>query len=285
MRQLRNLAGALFFSALAASGIDAGSASAQQQQWSSQYLQWTSDHLVTDIYNIDQVVWLPSPNNNSWGPMQWTFNGGGSGGYTGLQQGDDTQTQTARFSIWNATRARGLNCQPFGGEGVGQTCTIPVKIDSSKLYRLRLWRVKGNWWGAWLITTDVTGALVEHRIGTILAPTAASPDPASVTNFVEYFGPAVAQCKDVPLSITGFTPPTLNYQGGGIYQGHYTYAGSTKAPGNVCSDGTETVGAFISAKRHNFGFANGVMTFLGATPDKHRLSPTKHPTPPALPAQ
>ena len=168
---------------------------------------------------------------------------------------------------------------------MGQTCTLPVKINPEKFYRLRLWRLEGNWWGAWLVETDRHGDLKERLIGKIRAPVATSPIPDSVTNFVEYFGQSFAACRDIPLSIIGLTPPALNYEGSGDYQGHYSYAGSIKADGNLCATGAEGNGALISAKRRDFGFAKGVVMFLGRTLDRHKLPPTKYPIPPQMPDQ
>jgi hypothetical protein len=262
----------------------AASALAGQQQWSSQYVSWQSDGHASAIYDIDQVVWVPQHADSSFWTLQWGFLGSDSGGYLGLQQEASAKDQTVRFSIWNATRAKGLHCRPFGGEGVGETCILAVKIDPKKFYRLRLWQAVNRWWGAWLIEADSTGVLTERMVGQIRVPRGATtPDPASVTNFVEYFGDEFPLCSSVPLSITGFSPPMLNYQGSGAYGGSYSYVGSTKATDNHCTTGNEDNGAIISAKPYDFGFANGVMMFLGGTPPDQKLSRKKHPTPPPLP--
>ncbi len=268
-----------------------GNASPGQQQWSSQYVNWTFDGKVKEVWNIDQQVWFPQPNNSSYWPVQWTFSGGGDvGGYMGIQQQAVASDQNVRFSIWNATAAQGSNCKPFGGEGIGQTCTLSIQIDINKFYRLRLWRLAeepdGQWWGGWLIEVGAKGVLTEHFIGQIKAPAGMNTvDPNSITNFVEYFGDSFATCDSVPLSIVGFTPPAVNYNGAGSgsYQGYSSYQGSTKASGNHCVTGKEDNGAFISAKPYNFGFANGVMMFLGGTLGQHMLDPKTHPTPPDMP--
>ena len=268
---------------LVATGLGIGNASAAQQEWASQYVHWTSDGMVTEIFNIDQVVWLPKPNKFSFWPLQWTFSGSGDGGYVGLQEATSAQDQNVRFSIWNATLAKGPNCRPFGGEGIGYTCEIHVAISTKKFYRLRLSRLTGNWWGAWIINTDATGALRQRLIGKILAPVATGPDPTSLSNFAEYWGQSQLACQYVPLSIIGFAPPMLNYVGFGVYEGRYTYGGSTKAPGNLCSTGVESNGAIITTRVRDFGFAPGALMFLGATAFEHRLSRVRHPLPPLLP--
>lgn len=264
------------------------SAHADQQKWASQYVGWTADGTVKEVWNVDQEVWIPQPNATSYWPMQWQF-ARSVDGYMGLQQ-EEGGSQDVRFSIWDATAARGSNCKPFGGEGVGQTCTLPVRINTDKYYRLRLWRLDadkdGQWWGGWLIEGDGKGGLIEHMIGAIKAPAGATAvDPGSLLNFGEYWGPAIPHCHDVPLSIAGFTPPTVNSKGKGTgnYEGYYRYNGSNKASGNHCSNGQENDGALISAQPFDFGFANGVMMFLGGTSASHALDPQKHPRPRNMP--
>lgn len=177
---------------------------ADQQLWASQYVQWKFDGGPQDIWNVDQEVWIAQPNATSFWPLQWDFKGLNYGGYIGLQQGTGAE-QNVRFSIWNATEAKGNSCRKFDGEGVGQTCTLTLRIDPRKAYRLRIWRLKadstGQWWGGWLIETDAAGNLSERSIGQIKAPPAAkSVDPASTSNFVEYWGDPVRACRAIPLS-------------------------------------------------------------------------------------
>ena len=53
----------------------------------------------------------------------------------------------------------------------------------------------------------VNGKVIEHLIGEIKVPLNYNAiNPSSISNFVEYFGDAVAQCKDIPLSIIGMIP-------------------------------------------------------------------------------
>lgn len=276
--------------ALAAVGTRIRSVSAEQQQWASQYVNWTFDKRVNEVWNIDQQVWFPQPGDSSFWPIQWDFNGADFGGYLGLQQQGSAGDQNVRFSIWNAISAQGSNCKPFGGEGVGQTCTLAAKIDTKKFYRLRLWRLAkekdGQWWGGWLIYADAKGTLNENLIGRIKAPAAATTiDPNSISNFVEYFGNSFKRCQSVPLSIVGFTPPAVNYnKATGSYQGHSKYGGSKRAERNSCSTGEQNRGAFVSVNPYEFGFAKGVMMFLGGTLAQHVLDMYAHPTPPEMPA-
>lgn len=261
---------------------------AQQAQWASQYVSWDFNQNVEDVYNVDQEVWLPAPNRDSFWPMQWDWEGTQSGGYLGLQQAGGTGQ--VRFSVWDATEAQGETCIPFGGEGIGYTCTLPITIDPAKLYRYRLWRLGDDtnpWWGAWLIEQDASGKLTEHYIGKIKAPTTGPSrvDQNSIVNFVEYWGQFENPCEDVPLSIIGFTPPSVNYNGlcTGTYQATSVFGASTKAEGNICKTGKEKDGAIITVKKYNFGFVNGVLVFMGGSKGEQVLNPKTHPAPSNLP--
>jgi hypothetical protein len=56
----------------------------------------------------------------------------------GLQTSyDGTGNEIAIFSVWNATTGSS-NCQPFGGEGVGMTCSIVYPINTTHAYQLQL---------------------------------------------------------------------------------------------------------------------------------------------------
>lgn len=262
---------------------------AQQQQWASQYVKWTFDKPV-DVWNIDQQVWVPIPNQTSYMPLQWSWKGGnGVGGYMGLQQGDNAALQNVRFSLWDATEAQGTSCRKFDGEGKGYTCVLPVTIDTRKFYRLRLWKLgavkDGQWWGGWLI--EVTnGKLTEHMIGKIkVAASYNTVEPSSIINFVEFWGGHRAPCGRVPASVIGFTPPAVNYhgKGTGAYEAYSKYSGSDRAQGNVCRNGTENDGSLVTAKPYNFGFANGVMMFLGGSNMSPSLNKNIYPTPSEMP--
>ncbi len=184
--------------AMVAGGMGARSAFAGQQQWATAYTSWTFDPSVKDVWNIDQEIWIPLGAPSSYWPITWNWEGATYGGYMGLQQGDNGQN--VRFSLWNATDAKGTQCQKFGGEGIGYTCVLPVNIDPAKFYRLRLWRTgatkDGQWWGAWLIETGPNGALVEHPIGQIKVDAKYKfVDPNSISNFTEYLGPVLSSLR------------------------------------------------------------------------------------------
>ena len=263
--------------------INLNTANAQQQLWASQYVKWKFNDSL-DVWNIDQQVLVPVTSNSGYWPLQWSWRGGqGVGGYMGLQQGSDSTKQQVRFSLWNAIEAKGQNCTKFSGEGVGYSCVLPITIEANQFYKLRLWRLhadkeqpdkEGQWWGGW-VTEFKNGELIDHAIGQIKVPLSYNVvDPISITNFVEYFGPRVNQCDQVPYSVVGFTPPAVNYQGDetGVYGGYSTYAGTYRATENICNRGNESRGAFVTAKPYDFGFADGVMVFLGGANKQPRLN-------------
>ena len=259
-------------------------AHADQQLWSSQFIHWVPDGKIGDVWNVDQQVWIPRPNTASFWPMRWVFAGGGDG-YLGLMQ-DRAGAQIVRFSIWNATATDSGNCQPFGNEGVGRSCTLSVRIDPRKFYRLRLWRLDsaadGQWWSGWLIESDGKGGLTEHLIGKIKAPKGKTAvDPGGIYNFGEYWGQRVANCQDVPLSIAVFAPPAVNF-GGGRYEGRLSFGGTSKQGGNKCVTGSESQGALISVRALDLGYGHGAAMFLGGTESSHMLDAAA--VPPALPA-
>lgn len=261
---------------------------AQQQQWASQYVKWSFEKTI-DVWNIDQQVWVPIPNNDSFMPLQWNWKGSQIGGYLGLQQASDIASQNVRFSLWNATEAQGTNCQKFGGEGIGYTCILPIKINPKKMYKYRLWKLEaakdGQWWGGWLIEVE-NGKLTEHLIGKIkVSPAFKTVDSSSITNFVEFWGDHINPCGKVPGSVTGFAPPAVNFLGKetGNYEATSKYSGSDRAEGNLCRNGTESDGSLIIANPYNFGFTNGVMMFLGGSNKTPSLDPKIHLTPANIP--
>ena len=270
-------------------GVSADVAVAAQQKWASQYVHWTFDNPSLKVWNIDQQIWIPEPNQTSFWPLQWEWIGTpGLGGYLGLQEGGSEQR--VRFSLWNALEASGDDCTEFSGEGIGYTCIAPVKIDTRKFYRLRLWRTHaeadGQWWGAWLIEEGADRELIEHKIAEIkVPPELKEVNPRSISNFVEFYGDALGRCDEVPLSVAGFTPPAVNYRGKGtgIYGGYSKYSRSDTAELNLCVTGQEAQGALISVQPYGFGFAEGALVFLGGHRACHALNPRSHPTPPDMP--
>jgi hypothetical protein len=249
---------------------------AAQQKWAAAYVNWTFDS-APNGRNLDQQIWLPTPSYASFFTMNWNWtNTPNVGGYMGLQT-DAAGDGNVRFSLWNATEAKGTDCRTFGGEGVGYTCMLPIKIDSNKYYRLRLWRTAGDnsgqWWGGWLIE-EKDGNLIEHAIGQIkVAANQNTFSASSVSNFSEYWGTAVSTCDQVPISIAGFSPPAINYkgEGTGIYEAYSKLAGGTLPDGNICKTGSENQGADTTFKPYNFEFGEGMIVFMGGKATDHTL--------------
>jgi len=100
---------------------------ADQQQWAAAYVDWTFAENAPEAWMIDQDVWIPQPGLARFFTLNWNFTAGDNG-YMGLQT-DASGVGNVRFSLWNATDARGTSCRPFDGEGVGRTCELPVTID------------------------------------------------------------------------------------------------------------------------------------------------------------
>lgn len=277
-----NRLGSLVLFAIAA----VGPAGAGQQKWAANYLNWSFEGDSSAVINIDQEFWIAQSAPDSFWVFDWTFEDSADGGYVGLQQqGLETR---ARFSIWNATEARGAACETFGGEGVGYTCTLPTALEPGKRYRLRLWRLDADadaqWWGAWLIEQDASGKLVERQIGEIKAPAGSqSIAPDSISNFMEFFGEAVTACRDIPLAVVGFAPPALNADGQGAYGRYGSFAGSSAPDGNGCKIGDEDNGALVTVVPRDFTPGAGALGFMGATRDAHDTDPAAYPIPPALP--
>jgi len=262
-----------------------GVALAQQQQWASQYVTWSFPEGVAEVYEVDQQVWVAESNAASFWPLVWSWTGSGPGGYLGLQE-DSPTVQRVRFSLWDATETREGTCRTFGGEGVGYTCELAFDIQTDRFYRLRVRRQEldgdGYWWQGVLIEADASGTLVEHVVGSIKVSSAFS-SIGPISNFVEYYGQALPQCKDVPPSIVGFTLPIVRYVGS---QDSAQSTGWTSTPpsGNVCSTGNESAGALISIQPFDFGFSTGALAFMGGPDASPMLDTSDHPVPQGVPS-
>lgn len=108
--------------------------------------------------NLDQELIIRQKAASSYWAMIWQMLNTTNGGYLGLQTNgnrfDGSTGDTAIFSVWGATKARGPGCGAFGGEGNGLSCRIAYPIAMNHWYRLRVWKVSANksgvWWGAWV---------------------------------------------------------------------------------------------------------------------------------------
>jgi hypothetical protein len=260
---------------------------AAQQQWAAAYVNWTFDS-APNGQNLDQQIWLPRPAFASYFTMNWQWSKTpGIGGYMGLQS-DASGAGNVRFSLWNATEAKGEHCRTFGGEGIGYTCMLPIEIDTNKFYRLRLWRTaadnSGQWWGGWLIE-EKGGKLIEHAIGQIkVAKNQDSFSASSIHNFSEYWGEAVSTCKQVPMSAVGFGSPAINYEGkgSGRYAAYSNLARGSLPEGNRCKTGNENQGADTSFIPFKSGANDGMMVIMGGKSSEHSLDSAPPPMMPDL---
>lgn len=237
--------------------------------------------------NIDQQVWIPGKGAKTFWALVWKWTADRvHGGYIGLQTdaeyAEGQYGDTAIFSLWNATAAEGPGwVEEFGGEGTGWQCRLAFPIRTDCFYRLRLWRLEadpdGQWWGAWIIEETSPGTLTHHYIGRCkVAADLTDVAADSIENFSEFWGDAVTECRDVPLSVAGFTPPAASYLGSdsGEYLYYSSKSGATDPDANPCQPpGDGSSGAMSAVDDFDFGFAQGVKIFLGGSPPYAHTDP------------
>jgi len=252
-RRLNQILAALCLSILAAP------AQAEQQQWAAAYVDWTFAAETPGV-ELAQDLRIPQAATASFFTLNWDFVAG-DGGYIGLQS-DETGKGNARFSLWDATAARGDACRTFDGEGEGMTCVTPVVIAPEKIYRVRVTRgerdAQGQWWIGWI--EERGGA--RREIGALrVGPTLTAARADSVHNFSEYWGDAVAACRAVPLSAAAFGPPTLNgADGRAVIAAH---PAGRRPEGRLCRTGRERTGAITGHTPITVGDAPGMLITLG----------------------
>ncbi len=159
--------------------------------------------------------------------QQFAFTNG-DGGYMGLQtngrnNNNDRLPRSAVFSMFDnqASVARGVvsaddtRCKNFvtsGGDGTFVSCIVPFDWSEGKEYRLRIWMhgdptASTRRWSAWVQDT-ATGA--ETLIGSIDVPKDWGWLNTFASSFVEYFGPAIARCADIPYTFARWRNITAN---------------------------------------------------------------------------
>ncbi len=275
--------------AFAALSLGISPAFADQQKWAAAYVDWTFPDAAPPAWMIDQEIWIPQAGLARYFTLNWDFTAGDNG-YMGLQS-DATSVGNVRFSLWNATEARGASCRPFDGEGVGRTCVLPVAIDPNAIYRLRVWRgdadASGQWWIGYLISRDASGKLIETKIGEIkVARSHTLIALASIGNFSEYWGDQVARCKQVSLSAAVYGPPGINYRGGGAYEAVSKQPSPRTPEGNICATGEESQGAMAKHVPLQFGGPGMMITMGGDRTANDALAAriARGPMPTKLPA-
>lgn len=246
--------------AVAAMGlIWAPPARAEQQRWAAAYVDWTFPDQDPAI-GVAQTLWIPQPARASFFTLNLDFVSG-DGGYIGLQS-DEAGAGNARFSLWNASAARGAACRRFDGEGEGMTCETPVGIARNAPYRVRVQRGEADAQGQWWIGSLEAPGRPRLEIGALRvarAHVAIAPD--SVHDFSEYWGDAVKACRDVPLSAARFGAPKLLRAGGG--ESVAANPVGRRPDGHSCRTGRERSGAVAGHRAILLDGAPAMLVTLG----------------------
>ncbi len=192
------------------------SAAPGQHQWGASYLEWDGALLNQDTSVTQSIQPLEISSEMYW-EMGWNWQEIRSGGYAGIQTNgvlatkegkQGARSDVAIFSIWNAAQARtgsSGGCLAFGGEGIGFSCRIPIKVTPGNVYTITISGVtdtSGRWWKATFIDQNKN---LEEVIGLIEAPRS-NLTSTNWNNFIEYFGPAVP-CEKVGEATAKFFTP------------------------------------------------------------------------------
>jgi hypothetical protein len=247
---------------LAVTMASGAAAQARQQKWAAAYVEWSFDG-VESGQAVAQDLWIPQPAVASFFTLNFDFVTG-DGGYIGLQS-DENGAGNVRFSLWNTTVARGDSCRPFDGEGEGMTCTTPVTIVRDGVYRVRVTRgdadSQGQWWIGWLQAPNGT----QTRIGAIRTPPEHTAIAAAgMHDFSEFWGEAVAACRDAPLSAAAFAAPRLVTADNKLAIG--TRPNGTRPSENRCLKGGERQGAAVTHQPLTMKGAAAMLITLGGAP-------------------
>ena len=256
-------------------GIAVPDAAAEQHRDANYNFWWSFPDARGDIWNIDQAIWIAQKADHTYWALTWKYVGTADGGYMGLQtdalRPDGSVGEQALFALWNANAARGDYCRPFGGEGIGYNCRLPLAFATEQVFRLRVWKLEtdagGQWWGGW-----ISDGVTDRHIGDIRVPNDGNHRfIESANNFSEYFGEKVA-CDQVPQSIGQFTQPAANSRGGGTYDYSSTMVHSSKG---ACTGGRLTA--------RDYGWARGYEVVLGDRLLTSSPAPSASPVPSSSP--
>jgi hypothetical protein len=250
---------------------------AQQQQYANAYAYWDFGDEVNDVVNIDQKIWVAKSAPGSQWVLMWSWTADPAhGGYFGFNTTAEGTAQ-ALFSLWNADRASGKNCQEFGGEGVGWSCRMPFEIKSDVVYKLRLARTKadneGVWWGGWIYEESDGRTQNEYYLGEIRVKKEMNQIRGnSITNFSEYYGDVVEKCSTVPFSILALAPPNANrVANSDNYARTSKRNGGTDPKSNPCQSGNEPQGSLFKVEEFDFLGAGGSVIYFGGTRAEHAM--------------
>ncbi|MCP4111412.1 MAG: hypothetical protein GY749_38770 [Desulfobacteraceae bacterium] len=220
-----------------------------QHQWGSSYADWYN---VTWGIVFEQTIQLEQVALKSFHTNTFSLSDA-SGGYIGLQtrdiSNDGTIETNVRYSVWNTDESEGEQCSSFGGEGVGQTCTIkPLELLLGINYTVRVERLTtetdGSWWQG-SVVNESSGEV--HIIGKIKVPHTGNERLIRAGgNFSEYFGPKAIDCQSVPQSIVNWQAPQVTDEAENtVVSGFRSF--SKANPSASCSDaGVEASGEIIN---------------------------------------
>ncbi len=220
-------------------------ASAGQQQWGASYLDW-SGALLSASSRISQVIEPLEISPNTYWEAGWHWDNVPDGGYGGIQSkgilADGRVSDLAIFSIWNGLGAipgEGAGCTPFGGEGIGYSCRIPITLVAGNKYEISFGvdSAKGPQW--WIATISDLAKGTKNVIGSIETNSLIAK-ASNWNNFIEYWGQAVP-CDAVGPASAKFHVPTSSNPDIEIYSPKFSRptqpcvmsAGDTPPPGFI----------------------------------------------------
>jgi len=171
---------------------------------------------------------------------------GGNGGYIGLQTKgnlpDGSLAKVAIFSIWDAEEAEGAGAMRFGGEGAGWSCRIPYAWKAGTAYAMRVSTTGEGWWRG-QVRDEQTGEVSD--LGSIRVPGEWRQLDSWSVMWTEYYGPALANCRDLAYSSVVFSAPTAN-------GGQAKPAGAHHRIGDGACDSSR-IEAVVNGVRHEMG--------------------------------
>ena len=178
------------------------SVEAGQQQWGAAYLDW-SGALLSSESTISQVIQPLELSPQTYWEAGWHWDNVPDGGYGGVQaQGnlaDGKVSDLAIFSIWNGLSAipgPDAGCTPFGGEGIGYSCRIPITLVAGNKYEISFGvdSIRGPQW--WIATISDIAKGTKNVIGSIETNSSIAK-ATNWNNFIEYWG------QEVPCDAVG----------------------------------------------------------------------------------
>ena len=186
-------------------------ANAGQQQWGASYLDW-SGALLSSTSTVSQVIQPLEISPNMYWEAGWHWDNVPDGGYGGIQSkgilANGSISDLAIFSIWNglgAVPGPGAGCTPFGGEGIGFSCRIPIELIAGNRYQITFGvdAARGPQW--WIATIEDLTKGSKSVIGSI-ETNSTSAKASNWNNFIEYWGQAVP-CDAVGAASAKFYVP------------------------------------------------------------------------------